>query len=118
MGFYTKILSQTCRNARFYSFNLFDGNKVYWLKQPISRNLFNMSSPKIQKSGTYISIKMPKGATSKSGALTLFLRRCSTKRSTTSKLSKADITRLLSLAKPERWKLMGNFLVIEIAQSF
>lgn len=80
-------------------------NNLYCFRQLFQRTFCMI--PKAQ-SQTYVTIQIPKN-TNKNKFTVLFQRLSSnqTKTVKNTKLRKTDILRLFSLAKPERWKLLG-----------
>lgn len=71
----------------------------------IKRNFGNMSK-KLDSSKTYVSIKIPQD--DKTGRfLKLFRKRPTTLSNSGENVRKTEWSRLFSLAKPEKWNLMG-----------
>lgn len=82
-------------------------NRVYLSKHLVRRNFTGMSQ-KVQKNGReYLAIKIPEKGSGGGGRCCSFLfKRYASGR--ISNLDKSELKRLFSLAKPERWKLLGK----------
>lgn len=110
MSVYSSILCCGLKSNLFNSLKLIKNvnNKVYLLKQLPNRKFCNMASKPLQKQ-SYIAINVPKDINQPHRSrFAIFFRRCSHKPPKDARLKKADLIRLFSLAKPERWKLLGK----------
>uniref|UniRef100_A0A1Y1LBW0 ABC transmembrane type-1 domain-containing protein n=2 Tax=Photinus pyralis TaxID=7054 RepID=A0A1Y1LBW0_PHOPY len=108
---FKKALPHLLKNAKF---------KMYTIKQPLYRNFCSMTS-KVTRSQSYVSINVAENTNSlKRSRFHIFVRKVSNQKSSKPKekrLSRADLVRLFSLAKPEAWKLMGAVCLLFISSA-
>ncbi|KAK5643659.1 hypothetical protein RI129_007504 [Pyrocoelia pectoralis] len=93
--------------------------KMYIIEQPLYRNFCSMTSK--SPSQSYISINITENSNIlHRNRLQVFFRKVSNKKSIRPKgdrLSKAELIRLLSLAKPETCKLMGAICLLFVSSA-
>lgn len=114
MSVYSTILCNSSNSFTAVKLLQNVNNKVYLLKKPLFRNFCNMSQKVCKndskiKSRSYIAVNIHEGTlNARKGRVSEIFRRFRSTSSKDKSTLKSDVVRLLSLAKPEKWNLLGR----------